>query len=43
MILSKFDFNLPINAFSLTNRYLIVTNNKRIVLYDYLKSKPEES
>ena len=41
MMLSKFDFNLPINHFSITNHHLVVSNNKRIVLYNYLKSRPE--
>ena len=40
-MLSKFDFNLPINHFSITNHHLVVSNNKRIVLYNYLKSRPE--
>jgi hypothetical protein len=27
-------------AFSLTSSHLIVSNNKRIVLYNYLRSRP---
>jgi hypothetical protein len=43
IILSKFNFNLPIVAFSLTSSHLIVANNKRIVLYNYLRGRPAES
>lgn len=43
IMLASFDFNLPIARFSLTSSQLIVSNNKRIVVYDYLKHRPGQS
>lgn len=43
IMLASFDFNLPISRFSLTSSQLIVSNNKRIVVYDYLKHHPGQT
>lgn len=37
IILTSVDMVLPIKQFKMTEKYIISSNNKRILLYNYLK------
>ena len=43
IILSSFDFILPVTQFTLTDRYLVSGNNKRLLLYNYIKGDIKDS
>lgn len=43
MVLSKFDFHLPISTLELTQSQIVVANNKRLLLYNYTRTQPAHS